>query len=131
MFHASRKPLLIALAGVSLVSLVSYSCHADEFLTRAISLFREDSFEESLSLARKSADSPQRTFLMGVSALRQGKTEESLPLLAEAEQKLPLVGDYAAFFQVEALMALKKYGEAAAKAATIPGAVSNQVQSPV
>ncbi|NVN90766.1 MAG: transglycosylase SLT domain-containing protein [Desulfuromonadales bacterium] len=120
MLHTIRKPLLIALASVSLFSLVSHSCHADDFLNRAVSLFREKNYEESLSLAKKSVDSSQRTFLMGVSALRQGKAEESLSLLAEAEQKLPLVGDYAAFYQVEALMALKKFREAAAKAATIP-----------
>jgi len=120
MFHTTRKPLIIALAGISLVSLVSLSCHADDFLTRAASLFGEKKYEESLSLARKSGESPQRTFLMGVSALRQGKPEESLALLAEAEHKLPLLGDYAAFYQVEALMKLKKFGDAAVKAATIP-----------
>jgi soluble lytic murein transglycosylase len=119
MFHTTRKPIIIALAGISLVSLVSLSCNADDLYTRAASLFSEKSYEESLSLARKSPDSPQRTFLMGISALRQGKTEESLSLLAEAEQKLPLVGDYAAFYQVEALIKLKKYSEASAKAATI------------
>jgi len=120
MFHTTRKTIIIALAGISLVSLVSLSCHADDFMTRAASLFGEKKYEESLSLARKSSESPQRTFLMGVSALRQGKTDEALVLLTEAEQKLPLLGDYAAFYQVEALIKLKKFGEAAAKAATIP-----------
>lgn len=120
MLHKSRKSLVIALAGISFVSLVSPSCRADEYLTRAVSLFRENSYEESFSLALKSADSPQRTFFMGVNALRQGKALESLPLLAEAEQKLPLTGDYAAIFQVEAFMKLKRYSEAAAKAAAIP-----------
>lgn len=120
MFHTTRKPLLIALAGVSLFSVISHSCHADDYLNKAASLFREKQYDESLSLAQKSLDSPQRTFLMGVSALRQGRTEESLPLLEEAEKKLPLAGDYAAFYQVDALIKLKKYGEAAAKAASIP-----------
>lgn len=116
----TRKPLVIALAGLSFVSLVSLSCHADDLLTSAVSQFREKSYADSFSLALKSSDSPQRTFVMGVSALRQGRAEESLPLLAEAEQALPLLGDYAAYYQAEALLRLKKYSEAAAKAAAIP-----------
>lgn len=120
MLQTTRKPLVIALAGLSFVSLVSLSCHADDLLTSAMSQFREKSYADSFSLAMKSADSPQRTFLMGVSALRQGRTEESLPLLGEAEQTLPLLGDYAAYYQAEALCKLKKYSESAAKAAAIP-----------
>jgi soluble lytic murein transglycosylase len=54
--------------------------------------------------------------LMGVSALRSGKTEEAVPLLAEAELKLPLTADYALLYQAEALLKLKKYAEASAKA---------------
>lgn len=120
MFQATRKPLVIALAGISLVSLVSLSCHADDLLTSAVSQFREKSYADSFALAQKSGESPQRTFVMGVSALRQGRTEESLPLLAEAEQALPLLGDYAAYYQAEALLKLKRYAESAAKAAAIP-----------
>jgi soluble lytic murein transglycosylase len=120
MFRCTRKPLVTALAGLSFVSLISLSCHADDLLTDAVSQFREKSYGDSFSLALKSADSPQRTFLMGVSALRQGKTEESLPLLSEAEQALPLLGDYAAYYQAEALFKLKRYSDSTAKAAAIP-----------
>lgn len=120
MFHTPRKAFAIALAGISLVSLVSPSCHADDLLTRALSQFREKSYQESYALALKSPESPQRTFVLGLAALRQGNGEEAVALLAQAEQSLPLVGDYAAFYQVEALMKLARYGEAAAKAATIP-----------
>jgi soluble lytic murein transglycosylase len=120
MFYRTRKPLVIALAGLSFVSLISLSCHADDLLTSAVSQFRHKSYADSFSLALKSADSPQRTFLMGVSALRQGRAEESLPLLVEAEKTLPLLGDYAAYYQAQALFKVKKYSESAAKAAAIP-----------
>lgn len=120
MFRTTRRPFVIALAGISLVSLVSLSCHADDALTSAVSQFREKDHTDGFALALKTADSPQRTFLLGVSALRQGKTEESLSLLGEAEQKLPLLGDYAAYYQAEALFKLKRYPEAAAKAVAIP-----------
>jgi len=120
MFHTSRRSIAIALAGLSLLSLVSPSCHADEYFTRAVSFFRDNSYEESFSQAMRSSDSPQRTFLMGIASLRRDRAAESLPLLAEAEQKLPLAGDYAALFQAEAFMKLKRYGEAAAKAAALP-----------
>lgn len=119
MFRSSGRHLFVALAGISFVSLVSLSCHADDVLTSAVAQFREKNYADSFSLALKSTDSPRRTFLLGVSALRQDKADEALPLLHEAEQKLPLVGDYAAFYQAEALFRLKRFSEAGAKAASI------------
>jgi len=47
------------------------------------------------------------------------KFEEAATLLAEAEQKLPLIADYAALFQAEALLKLKRYPAAYTKAASI------------
>lgn len=116
MLHFIRKPLVIIVAGVALCSLVGFSARVDDLLPRAAAQFREKSYNDSFDLARKAAESPQRSFLAGVSALRSGKFEEALPLLAEAELKLPLTADYAVFYQAEALLKLKKYGEAAAKA---------------
>src|SRR5450631_3846295 len=116
MLHCIRKPPIVALAGVSLCSLVGFSARVEDQLPRAAVLFREKSYADSFALAGKSLESPQRTFLMGVSALRSGKTEEAVPLLAEAELKLPLVADYAVLYQAEALLKLKKYTEASAKA---------------
>ncbi len=72
MFRTTRRPFVTALAGISLVSLVSLSCHADDALTGAVSQFREKDHTDGFALALKTADSPQRTFLLGVSALRQG-----------------------------------------------------------
>lgn len=116
MLQCIRKPLMIAMAGVSLCSTAGFSAGVQDALPRAAVQFREKAYVESFALAGKSAESPQRTFLMGVSALRAGKTEEAVPLLAEAEQKLPLAADYAVFYQAEALLKLKKYAEASAKA---------------
>lgn len=109
------KSFLILLAGLSFLSLYIRSSLADGLLSLAAAQFREKNFVEAYILAGKSASSPQRSFLQGVSALRSGKPEEALALLGEAEQKLPLAADYAALYQVEALQKLKKYPEAVAK----------------
>lgn len=110
------KLLLIILMGITLLSSSGLSSGADGLLSRAAAQFREKDFGEAYQLVKKSEDSPQRTFLLGVTALRLGKAEEASGLLAEAEQKLPLVADYSAFYQMEALLRLKKYAEAATKA---------------
>lgn len=110
------KYTLAILAGLSVFSIPIMSSGADDLLLRAAAQFRDKDFSGAYSLAGKSEKSPQRSFLLGVSALRLGKAEESLPFLAEAEKKLPLAADYAALYQVEALLKLKKYPEAAARA---------------
>ena len=111
------KPLLILLAGLFFLSLYIQPSLADGLLSLAAAQFRDKDFVEAYMLAGKSAESPQRSFLLGVSALRLGKLEEAMTSLAEAEQKLPLAADYAALYQVEALLKLKKYPEAVAKVA--------------
>ncbi len=92
------------------------SSGADGLLSRAAVQLREKDYGEAYQLARKSDESPQRSFLLGVAALRLGKAEDALIFLTEAEQKLPLVADYAAFYQLEALLKSKKFAEAGAKA---------------
>ena len=109
------KSLLIILAGLSYLSLSSLSADADALLSQAAAQFRDKDFGEAYILAGKSEESPQRSFILGVSALRLGKAEDSLIFLAEAERKLPLLADYAVLYQVEALLKLKKYPEAAAR----------------
>jgi len=111
------RSLLILLVGAIFLSFSLHTSNAEELLSQAAALFRLKDFGEAYLLAKKSAESPQRSFLLGVSALRLGKTEEALALLTEAEQKLPLAADYAALHQVEALLKMKKYPDAAAKAA--------------
>ncbi|BCS52981.1 transglycosylase SLT domain-containing protein [Geobacter sp. SVR] len=112
-----KKVSIIILAVVSLFAGSGFSSSADDLFARAVSRFRQKDYAEGLTLAGKTADTPQRTFFMGVSAMRIGHFEEAVPLLKEAEQKLPLVADYAALYQVEALLKLKRYTEAASKAA--------------
>jgi soluble lytic murein transglycosylase len=119
MLHYSAKFLAVVVTAVSLFSLTTFSSAADDLLAQASVRFREKDFADAARLAKKSSDSPQRTFFMGVTMLRLGKADEGLPLLVEAEAKLPLVGDYAALYQAEALLSLKKYPEAAAKTASL------------
>jgi len=114
------KLSLIILAALFLLPLSILISSADGLLSRAAAEFKDKKFGEAYLLAKKTEDSPGRSFLMGVSALRLGKVEDALPLLVEAELKLPLLSDYAAIYQVEALQKLKKYPEAAAKGASFP-----------
>lgn len=113
------KPLLIALTGVSLCFTAAVPSRADDLVPLAAAQFRNKDYGDAYMLAKKSAASPKRSFLLGMAALRLGKADEALPLLMEAEQKLPLVADYAALYQAESLLKLKRYAEAAAKAAAI------------
>ncbi|HEY4744345.1 MAG TPA: transglycosylase SLT domain-containing protein [Desulfuromonadaceae bacterium] len=110
----------IVLTGTILIALFASSAPADDLLPGAAARFREKEYGEAYSLAQKAADTPQRTFLLGVAALRLGKPDDAAGLLADAERKLPLVGDYAALYQAEALLKGKRYVEAAAKAYSIP-----------
>jgi soluble lytic murein transglycosylase len=112
------KLLQIILIGICLLTFYGLSSGADGLLSRAAAQFREKDLGDAYQLARKAEESPQRTFLLGVAALRLGNAEEALGLLAEAERKLPLVADYAAFYQLEASLRLKKYAEAGARAAS-------------
>ena len=120
MLQYSSKLLAVAVTALFFFSLPTFSFGVDDLLAQAAVSFREKEYADAARLAKKAGDSPQRTFFLGMTLLRMGKPNEGLPLLIEAESKLPLVGDYAALYQVEALLQLKKYPEAAAKAATIP-----------
>lgn len=120
MYHLSGKLLVVAISAVFLCSPAAFSSGADDLLAQAAAQFREKDYADAARLAMKSGDSPQRTFILGMSLLRMGNADAGLPLLIEAELKLPLAGDYAALYQAEALLKLKKYPEAAAKAASLP-----------
>jgi soluble lytic murein transglycosylase len=119
MFHAPYKPFLVALTGVSLCLPAAISSRADDLVSLAAAQFRDKNYTDAYAMAKKCAESPQRSFLLGMAALRLGKGDEALPLLAEAERKLPLVADYASLSQAEALMKQKRYVEAAAKAIAV------------
>ncbi|MBT1071158.1 transglycosylase SLT domain-containing protein [Pelotalea chapellei] len=119
MSHFTRRSLVFALSGMSLVSLLGLSSYADDLFSQAVTQFREKDYKESFTIAKKSSESPQRSFLLGVNALRLGNYEEAVALLSEAETRLPLVGDYAALYQAEALLKLRKFGLAATKAGAI------------
>jgi soluble lytic murein transglycosylase len=119
MRHFTARYLLAALSSGMIIYLVSIASGADDLVAQAAARFREKDFGGAAVLARKAADSPQRSFLLGITMLRAGKADEALPLLAEAEVKLPLLADYAALYQSEALLKLNKYPEAAGKASSI------------
>lgn len=112
--------ILVVISLLWCTSSVATSAAVDDLLALAAGQLRDKDFAEAVRLARRSAESPQRSFLLGTALLRMGRAEEALPILAEAEVKLALLGDYAALLQAEALLKLKRYPEAAAKSATLP-----------
>jgi len=119
MSQLSTLLLLVVIPVVVFFSTVSLTSGDNGQLDQAALLFRDKEYSSAVAAADKADNSPQRSFLMGVALIRAGKADEALPLLVEVETKLPLVADYAALFQAEALFRLKKYPEAADKAASI------------
>lgn len=111
--------ILISLSALSCLSLPLGSSRADELLTRAAALLRDKEYDAAYLLAEKSTELGQREFVRGVAALRGDRPGEALAALIEAEQKVPLLADYAALYQAEALLKLKRYPEAAARAASL------------
>jgi soluble lytic murein transglycosylase len=113
------RPVLLAFAGVTFLAGTARTLQADYYLNCAASQYRDKDFGAAYTSAEKSSDQAQRAFVRGMAALRTDKFGEAAMLLAEAEQKLPLIADYAAYFQAEALLKLKQYPAASAKAASI------------
>src|SRR6185369_8635082 len=118
MFHCFR-PVLQIFAGAAFLAGTALTTAADDYLSRAAELYRDKDFGAAYSTAGKSSEQTYRSFVRGMAALRTDKFEEAATLLAEAEQKLPLIADYAAYYQAEALFKLKRFPAASAKAASI------------
>lgn len=118
MLHRFR-PVLPVFAGVAFLAGTALSSPADDYLNRAVAQYRDKDFGAAYTSAGKSSDQMYRSFVRGMAALRLDKFEDAATLLAEAEQRLPLIADYAAYFQAEALLKLKRYPAASAKAASI------------
>lgn len=113
------RPVLLAFAGTAFLAGTPPYSSADDNLNRAAVQYREKDFGAAYTSAGKSSELRERAFVRGMAALRLDKYEEAVSLLSEAEQKLPLIADYALFFQAEALFKLKRYPDASAKAASI------------
>lgn len=114
------KSLLPALVGIILFASPVFSSLTDDHLNRAAAQYREKDYGAAYTSAGKSSDQTYRGFIRGMAALRMDKFEEAATLLKDAELKLPLIADYASLYQVEALLKLKRYPAASAKAASIP-----------
>ncbi|MDD2310254.1 MAG: transglycosylase SLT domain-containing protein [Desulfuromonadaceae bacterium] len=112
-------PVLLAFVGATFLAGSTRPLQADDYLVTSALQYRDKDFAGAYTSAGKSSDLTHRSFVRGMAALRMEKFEEAVALLADAEQKLPLIADYAAYFQAKALLKLKKYPEAAAKAASI------------
>lgn len=116
------RPVLLSFAGVILLTGSPCSLQADDYLNYAAAQYRSGDFSGAYASTEKSSDQAQRSFVRGMAALRMDKFDEAATLLADAEQRLPLVADYAAYFEAEALLKLKRYPAAAAKAASVKAA---------
>lgn len=113
------RPFLRALTGIIFLAGTTQASFADDSLNRAAEQYRDNDFGGAYASAGKSTDLTHRAFVRGMAALRLDKFEEAAALLAEAEQRLPMIADYAALYQAEALLKLQRYPAAAAKAASI------------
>lgn len=109
-----------AILGVTILVSSTAPSQATDLFPSAATEFRYKNYNESVRIALKAAETPQRDFLLAVAALRMGKYEEALPQLSEAEKKLPMLSDYAALYQAEAFLKLKKFQDAAVRAASLP-----------
>jgi soluble lytic murein transglycosylase len=118
MFYHFR-PLILAFVGAVCISATSSPSRADDHLNRAAQQYRDKDFPAAYLSAGKSVDQANRVFVRGMAALRLDKFEEAATLLDEAEHKLPLIADYAAYFQAEALQKLKRYPAAYSKVDSI------------
>ena len=119
------KPVLLAFVGATFLTGTVRSAPADDYLNRAAEQYLSKDFGGAYLSAGKSSDQVQRVFIRGMAALRMDKFEEAAALLADAGQRLPMIADYAAVFQAEALLKLKRYPDAAAKAASVRGSFPN------
>lgn len=109
------------LTGV-LLAVTAAGTGADDYLNRAAAHYRDKDYAAAYSAAGNSADLTYRGMVRGMAAFRQERFEEALPHLAEAEQKVPLLADYAMFYQAEALLKLKRYAAATAKVTQLQSA---------
>ena len=109
------RRLLLACTGLIILTFPALTASADDYIHLAAERYREKDFGEAYTLSGKSTDLPRRAFMRGMAAFRLDKLEEAVSLLAEAEQKLPLIGDYAAYYQAETLLKLKRHPAAFAK----------------
>jgi soluble lytic murein transglycosylase len=109
---------LMAFVGISFAAVSALDAGADEYVNRAGAEYRDKDFSAAYLSAGKSAEQGPRSFVRGMAAVRLEKYEEAAVLLVDAEQRLPLIADYAALFQAEALLKLKRFPAASAKASS-------------
>lgn len=91
-------------------------------LAKAASMIRSKEYIKSSAILTKISPSPQRSFMMAISALRQNRADEALKLLYGLENSLPLIADYVLLYQSEAQFKLKNFKQAA----TISSSISKQ-----
>lgn len=107
--------LMVAGATVMLSIVLSAFTHAEELLNRVGGRASVTEYPDVTSLVARTPESARQSFIVALARYRQGQYDEAVPLLAAAEQQLPLLGDYAALYQAESLMKLKRYAEATVK----------------
>lgn len=113
----SCRPILILLAVVTVT--FSSPAYGSDNLTLAASLIRAKEYAKASAILAKSTKSPQRSLMLAVTALRQGNADEALNLLNGLDTSLPLVADYVALYQSEALFKLKNYKQTLSLASSI------------
>lgn len=92
---------------------------ADDTVAKVAALMRTKEYTKAEAFVSKAPASPERSFMLGLIALRQNRADEALRHLKGVEQSLPLIADYTALYQAEALLKLGKHQEASAMTASL------------
>lgn len=75
-----------------------------ESLSAAAAQMKLKNFSSAANLATAIPESGQQSLLAGMAALKGGRAEVAVPLLAKAADSYPLLADYALYYQAKALL---------------------------
>lgn len=85
---------------------------SDSSLRRGAQQLKSKDYRGAWTTAQAASESPERSFMAGIAALRLEQWTDAAELLGHAAKELPLLADYALIGQAEALKATARYDEA-------------------
>jgi soluble lytic murein transglycosylase len=91
---------------------ITRSPSIDTVLRTAAGHYRAGSYHNAFDAAQQATESPERTFLLGMTARRLEQWDRTAELLAKAAESYPLLADFALYGRAEALSRLSRYDEA-------------------
>src|SRR6185369_9916089 len=80
---------------------ITRSPSIDTVLRTAAGHYRAGSYHNAFDAAQQATDSPERTFLLGMTARRLEQWDRTVELLAKAAESYPLLADFALYGRAE------------------------------